>query len=151
MNCELCGLSDEKFYKTEIDGAILEVCQKCSKYGKVLSEVGSQSSRTIGNQIDTMPTEKELRVDFSQIIKEALNSKNITLEQLSSQTSTSKYELKKVLDGKIIPSEELTFKLEKALKISLLEVSPKLFRKITKNKGLSIGDVVEIKKKQKQG
>ncbi len=146
MNCELCGLSDERFYKTEIDGAILNVCQKCSKFGRVIEEVSNQENSAGRTQLER-PTEKELRIDFPEVIKEGLKSKNLTLEQLSNQINASKYELKKVLDGKIMPSEELALKLEKVLKISLFETVPKLFKKSVQDKSLSIGDVVEIKKK----
>ncbi len=123
MNCEICGLSDKKFYKVEIEGSVFIACSNCAKGGKILSEVVEGKEESMNRKdlnIEDIYGE-DIDFNFSNKIKEAIRSRNISVEELSKETKTPIDELNKVINGKIIPRIDLTRKLEKALKIKLSE------------------------------
>lgn len=154
MNCELCGLSDSRFYKADIEGAVLTVCQTCAKYGKIMGEVNEEKAKESKSQRSatlSLYSEKELRENYKEIINAAIAGAGIDLEQLASEIKESPYDLKKIVAGKMIPQEAIALKLEGALKISLFEEINVPFRDKSKKMELSFGDVVDIKKKNKQG
>ncbi|MBE5729100.1 helix-turn-helix domain-containing protein [Candidatus Parvarchaeota archaeon] len=121
MNCEICGLSDKKFYKVEIEGSVFIACISCAKNGKILSEIGENKEEHAHNNEATIEDLYGGDVDFnlSNKLKEAIRSKNMSIEELSKETKTPVDELNKVINGKLVPRIDLTRKLEKALKIKL--------------------------------
>lgn len=122
MNCEICGLSDKKFYKVEIEGSAFIACSQCAKDSRVISEVTAgdtgESKRAGIREIEHMYG-GDIDLDFSRKLRESIKSRDINLEQLSRETKTPVDEIKKVMDGKLIPTIDLARKLEKTLKIKL--------------------------------
>ncbi|MCW1293902.1 MAG: hypothetical protein OH316_00815 [Candidatus Parvarchaeota archaeon] len=122
MNCEICGLSDKRFYKVEIEGSTFIACSQCAKNGRIISEVtaGEDDLATHGRtgRIGDVYGE-DIDLNFSSKLREAIKSKGISIEQLSRETKTPMDELEKVISGKLIPTIALTRKLEKILRIKL--------------------------------
>ena len=114
MNCELCGLGDKRFYRADIEGSVMTVCSECAKNGKIISELNPEPKKSIAT-----PADDELRLDFSKIIVEAMKEEKTSVEDLARITRNSPADIKKIINGKLIPTMELSKRLERALKINL--------------------------------
>ncbi len=125
MKCELCGNSSDEFYEVEIEGAKMIVCDVCSKYGKIIKRIDTDNqSNDLSPKINSGLLDIgdwELRSDYPEIIKKAMSSKSISINELSMKSGVEIVELQKILNGKIIPTEEVAHKLEKILRIKLFE------------------------------
>ncbi|MCL4376557.1 MAG: multiprotein-bridging factor 1 family protein [Candidatus Parvarchaeota archaeon] len=146
MNCEICGAFEENLFRTEVEGAVMNLCKNCSKYGKVIGD-SVQASSQVQRKAES---ESQLRYDYLNEIKHALNENGLSIEEVSESIRCSPKDLKKVVNGEMLPDKNITEKLEKLLKISLYEidfVSDSAFKKDTDE--LSFGDVVDIKRSKK--
>jgi len=47
MQCEMCGKDVEEFYRTRIEGTILNVCKSCAAHGEVLKETTRERKEDI--------------------------------------------------------------------------------------------------------
>lgn len=152
MNCELCGLYSDKFYKAEIEGAVLIVCSQCSRYGKILDEAEINTNENNKNsRTPHTVLREELRPDYAGVISESCKEKKVSLENLCKDILISKSEMKRILAGKLLPSDELIKKFEKYLGIKLTEPSLYKIKEPKSDTTISFEDVVEIKRKPKQG
>ncbi len=146
MNCEICGAFEETLFKTDIEGAVMNLCKNCSKYGKVIG-----SSVQVNNKVQRKAeSESELKYDYLNEIKNALKEKGLSIEEVAERIKCSPKDMKKIVNGEILPDKNITTKLEKLLNISLYEVelvSDSASKRDTDN--LSFGDVVYIKKSKK--
>ncbi len=146
MNCEICGAFEENLFRTEVEGAVMNLCKNCSKYGKVIS-VSVQVDSKIPRKIEK---ENQLKYDYLNEINNALKERGLSIQEVAERIKCSPKDLKKIINGEILPDENITAKLEKILNISLYEIdffSDSAFKKETDN--LSFGDVVNIKKSKK--
>ncbi len=146
MNCEICGAFEENLFKTEVEGAVMNLCKNCSKYGKVV-----EFSVQVNNQVQReVESESRLKYDYLNEIKHALKERGFSVEEVAEMTGFSPKDIKKVVNGEMPPDKNITAKLEKLLNISLYEVdfvSDSAFKKGTDK--LSFGDVVHITKSKK--
>ena len=146
MNCEICGAFEENLFRTEVEGAVMNLCKNCSKYGKVIS-VSVKADSKIPRKIEK---ENQLKYDYLNEINNALKERGLSIQEVAERIKCSPKDLKKIINGEILPDENITAKLEKILNISLYEIdffSDSAFKKETDN--LSFGDVVNIKKSKK--
>lgn len=144
MNCEICGAFEENLLRTDVEGAILNLCRDCSKYGRVVETTAVSSGSNL-NERD----EPQLKSNYAEIISDELRKNNLSIAELADNLKCSPKDLKKVALGEIQPSDILVKKLEKFFKISLYEadyVSDSNFIRHTNS--LSFGDVVDIKRKK---
>ncbi|MCL5101571.1 MAG: multiprotein-bridging factor 1 family protein [Candidatus Parvarchaeota archaeon] len=150
MNCELCGLSDTKFYTTELEGATMVLCQTCSKYGRVIGEVKDEKKSNFSKSM-TISTviERELKPGYQKLISDALTAENTSIDELAQRIKVSPQELRKIINGKLMPQESIAEKLEKALKISLFENVVTSYKNGGEENHLSFSDVVNLKHKNK--
>ncbi len=150
MNCELCGYTDGKFYRAEIEGSVLVVCSKCALFGNIICEVENGLKTEKKAQKSHGFIERSLKLDYSKILKQAINSKQLTLEKLAEEIKESPYELKKIFDGKLVPADVIAEKLQSFLEISLYEDVMGVFEPKSTEDTVSLEDVADIKQK-KQG
>jgi conserved hypothetical protein TIGR00270 len=146
MNCEICGAFEENLLRTEVEGAVMNLCKNCSKYGRVIG-TSVQTSKPVQR---TVESERQLKYDYINEIKHALQESGLSIEDAAEKINCSPKDLKKVVNGEILPDEKITIRLERLLKISLYEmnfVSDSTFKKDTEQ--LSFGDVVDIKRSKK--
>ena len=146
MNCEICGAFEENLLKTEVEGAVMNLCKSCSKYGKVIgeSDPGYKSFSMHGE------SEKQLKENYIQAIKDAAEQKRLSINELADRIKCSPKDLEKIVKGQIMPNNEISVKLERFLGISLYEmdyVSDANFK--THVEKLSFGDIVDIKRTKK--
>ncbi|MEM0143212.1 MAG: multiprotein-bridging factor 1 family protein [Candidatus Parvarchaeum sp.] len=146
MNCEICGAFEEELFKTDVEGAVMNLCRDCSRYGKVVEMPVNVNMQTKKIEDD----EKRLKYDYLQIIRKGLQDKGLTIDEVADKIKCSPKDLKRVLAGEIMPDEIMTKRMERFLNLSLYEIdyaSDSSFKKSTEQ--LSFEDVVDIKRTKK--
>ncbi|UCG95831.1 MAG: TIGR00270 family protein [archaeon] len=138
--CEICGSNASK--RAEIDGALVNVCDGCAKYGKVAPEPVKLKPKP-KQEIDSS---KYIDPQYPKLIKKAREEKDLKIEELAKKINEKESVISRLETGHLSPSFSLAEKLENFLEIELVkEYEGNL---VSQNKeggsGLTIGDVVEI-------
>ncbi len=153
MACELCG-KQEDFCKALVEDIEMTVCSGCSKFGRVVKKLQSSklSSSQIASksQISLKPVKKELVEDFvedyDQIIKHKREKMNLNQKDFAKLLNVDENWIHKIETKSLKPTLELGRKIEKILRVKLIEtvqegvVEPKKSSSV-----LTIGDLVKIK------
>ena len=147
MACDMCG-KDSVLFKTMIEGSLLNVCENCSKYGKIIEKVEKEpvKSKIIKRKIDEP---NDFIVDgYFKIIKEAREKKNLTQKELAMKINEKESVIEKIEQGKMEPDIFFAKKLGNFLNIKLIEkIEIKEGVNINfKDKGMTIGDLLKMKK-----
>jgi putative transcription factor len=153
--CDMCS-SPDKTHKIELEGSILNVCKNCASYGKVIKTyskpVKQKKKTTTEEKAPVKETETIQRTvkNYHTLIKNAREQMGLKQEELAKKLAEKESIIHKLESKSIRPSRELARKLEKFLKIKLveeLEMKPGQFKKEkSTNKALTIGDLIKFKK-----
>jgi uncharacterized protein (TIGR00270 family) len=152
--CEICG-RESSLYTVEIDRAKLRVCFDCSKSGKLIESPKpqfKQKQQPYAPATKPHATEFELIADYGSKVKSARERMHITRNVLAEMINEKESFLERVEAEKAPPTESLARRLERALGISLYEevgVGSSPGSK-TEKRGLTLGDVIRVKKKEKE-
>lgn len=152
----MCG-AEGQLFRVSIEDAILNVCKNCSSYGKVLSRIKTHTGRAIKNQkkieIEGPPKLTEtlflIVPDYAQKIKKKREKLGLKQVDFAKQVRERDSLISKIETGAIEPNIKLARKLERYLKIKLVEEyqeKPKMLAK-SDDKGVTIGDMIKIKKR----
>ena len=123
--CEMCG-KDSSLVKARIEGAELEVCNDCARYGQIISKPAPIRTKTIPERQNIpLPRRKE-RIEtvvqnYAQKIKNAREKLGLTQEEFSKKLNERESIMQKIESGHFTPSIEQARKLEKELGINLIE------------------------------
>jgi putative transcription factor len=148
MECEICGRKAKKIFVTEIEGVILRVCEECAKSGRILNII--EEGKTIKEKQKPnieFEEEYELVENYGKLIAEARKRMSLSVEELAKRIGEKESLIRKIEREEIRPSDKIIEKLEKFLKIKLMEkieVKSKNGRKGEEMK-LRIADVIKIK------
>ena len=147
MACDMCG-KDSVLFKTMIEGSLLNVCENCSKYGKIIEKVEKEpvKSKIIKRKIDEP---NDFIVDgYFKIIKESREKKNLTQKELAMKINEKESVIEKIEQGKMEPDILFAKKLGNFLNIKLIEkIEIKERVNINfKDKVMTIGDLLKMKK-----
>ena len=161
MQCEICGVEIiGSARKVVVEGTELDVCGRCSQYGKapqgwtpVSRKVAPVAAtpkpgirKTKRRSLDDM--DDEIVSDYSKIIREAREAKGWTLEELGLNIKEKAALIRKIERSEIKPEDNLRKKLERSLEIKLTErVSIDTMEHGTGFQGTTLGDIVKIKRK----
>ncbi len=140
MECEVCG-SKSANRKIKAEGAILNVCDECVKFGQEIPKI---EIRQIKKTALPEQVEEGLKPDFYSIIKREREKRNLTQTQLAKKLNEKASIIKRVEEG-WEPSLALIKKLERFFNIKLLEKIKEGKTKKMERKELTIGDIVQIK------
>ena len=132
MRCEICGVEIRgKAYKVIVDRSELIVCQRCaSRVGSIIEVIDLNSSRKKVNKrsFSYKPVRsrkqkivEEIVEDYSERIKEARNKIGITRDVLAAMVGEKVSTIRRIEEGMLQPTLGLAKKLEKVLKIKLIE------------------------------
>ncbi len=140
MQCEMCGKQVQRTHRVLIDGAVLNLCPSCSRFGKILDVKEETKSikyvtRTpITHHVNKTVRETrrhwvkkenveslEIEPDYPSIIKEAREKLGWTHEELANKLQEKKNLIGKIERGELMPSIKLARKIEKLLNVKLLE------------------------------
>ena len=125
--CELCGSQTPSPYIVLVEGVELRVCAKCARGKKVVvhpqqhrqNEGASPRARKPSPRVK----EEDLEVveAYGEVIKRGREAMNIPIKVLGEMINEKETLLLRIEEQKTIPSIQLARKLERALKIKLLE------------------------------
>jgi putative transcription factor len=170
--CEVCGQNIlGKAKRVNIEGANLIVCENCARFGDSLKTSARQTQKSKINKIasakkalvvrkpkarsvvrkDSFLDSYELIDDYTGRIRKAREEKGLSHEELARKINERVSIIKKIETGKMHPSEILIKKLEKELQINIYAPSNSKDAACGSkeyHKGLTLGDVVKIKKKK---
>jgi putative transcription factor len=154
--CEMCG-SEDNLFKARIEGSILNVCKNCARYGKVISSIPDK--RYIEKIVEkkakiekTKPlTEKEMIESvvegFNEIIKKKREALNLKQEDFAKLINEKVSLVHKIETGAFVLSIPLARKIEKFLKVRLVEQtegSVEVTEKV-KADSFTLGDFIKVK------
>ncbi len=147
MNCDMCGKQIDKLIKIKIDGAILNVCYDCSKFGE---PVEKKKFNNLSESITIKFPEKKIVVpsrnkpfkkpaaknnyrkrenienmeivdDYAQLIKNKREQMSMTQDDLAKKIFERKNVLSNIERGELMPNISTAKKLEKILDVKLIE------------------------------
>ena len=162
MRCEICGKSIEgRPLRTKIDGSLMEVCENCSKFGKIqkippkprnlLKKTSKPKNKNVQQRRIRRdePTE-ELVENYNILIRKKREEKGWSREDLGNKINEKVSVINRLESGKMVPDIKLAKKLENTLKIILIEkfddIDLESFKSSSSN-GPTLGDIVKIKKR----
>lgn len=163
MECEVCGKEIfGKAYKGVIDSARLFVCNECAQFSTAKWRLSKKLKRTTPEyQISRLSTirrnissrvsdELDLVEDYGLRIRKGRMKLKLSHEDLSRKIGAKVSILRKLETGKMVPTQALAERLERFLKIKILQSLPETHKNekgiIQKQSKLTLRDVI-IKRK----
>jgi len=163
MQCEMCGAKIQGQSKTvRVEGAVLEVCAQCARYGTEVPKIQKPVQRT-GTALRAPVVQPEKRKrdvfdfiegeiveDYGERIRTARMERGWSQKDLAMHLKEKELLIKKIEKGDLIPEDDVRKKLEKALNINLIdspsaEESARQAGKVVP----TLGDVISLKKVKK--
>jgi len=163
MPCELCGRECKGGKEAIIDGAKMFVCPDCIKYAEGVVEQEPERTwnppqpprqlikKTHNIERDIYKDkgmEKELVINWNQLIEQARKRKGLTREELGFKIGERTVTIAKLENGDLRPSDQTIAKLEKELGIRLMEeIKNESTRPQTQTQGrFTLGDFIKTDK-----
>jgi len=143
MICEICGKKTKKLYKIFLDGAILNVCEDCKKYGKEL-DIKEQKNNLKQQKINIEAFEEEIEEDFNKKLKEYREKNKLTQEEIAKILGIKFSLYKSLEEGKIKPDINLAKKIEKKLGIKITKKVALFEEGEKKDHKLTVADIIEF-------
>ncbi|MGF7118723.1 multiprotein bridging factor aMBF1 [Methanobacterium oryzae] len=151
MRCEICGKKIiGKPMKTKIESSTMLTCNECAKFGKVQREPPKpRRQRPITRKPRFQEPTQEVLEDYNVIIREAREKKGWSREDLAEKVYEKASVINRLESGKMVPDIKLARKLERTLKIKLIEklddTKPEDLGPSAR-RGTTIGDIARIKR-----
>ena len=147
-NCELCGRKAE-LVDAIVEGSLISVCSNCSKFGVIVKKKETPKESIRFTRLPEDEVNEFVVDDYSAKTKSAREKSGLTQEELARKLNIKESVVHKIESKSLIPSLDLARKLEIVLKIKLIERSRGYEKKNIsfKNKDLTIGDLVNLKRK----
>ena len=156
MICEMCG-SEDRLYRTKIEGTEMNLCSECSRFGKVLGPVKEEIQQE--EKAPKPETKKEPEViemvmpDFSEKIRKKREQLGLDHEKFAKMINQKKSVVHKLENKELTPNIKLAKRLEKILNIQLVEEYAEEGRaaaaKKTAGEKITIGDIIKVRKRRK--
>jgi len=160
MQCEICGAEiPGQPTRVVVDGSALEVCKSCARFGKsedkwspvtrkVVPVERAFTVRRPKPRRDPFRDLVEIVPDYGNIVKEAREGLNLTLEELGVKIKEKASLIRKIERQDIVPEDSIRKKLEKELNIKLTDdVQEERWKSGGDGRELTLGDIASIKKK----
>ena len=141
MICEMCGGDVPKTRRMTVQGAYLNLCDKCARFGEGYRPLPSSDDRpaeaSSRGVIDQRLERRERRMQtrdiyagaaavelipgYGKAIRQAREAKGLSMDDFAKSIGVKKLTLNKVEAGNLTPDDKLVAILEKALGIKLKE------------------------------
>jgi len=161
VRCEICGAEIKGIaYEVVIDGARLVVCRKCAfKNPSSITGYVTPSRRISATKPPSRPRKprvyhkprivEDIVDDYAERIREARENMGLTREVLATMVGEKVSTIRRIESGRLAPTIDLARKLERVLKIKLIEVYEEEEEVGTQEKRekfeLTLGDIIEFK------
>jgi putative transcription factor len=159
MLCEMCGSEVPHTKLVMIEGAAMNVCQKCEKFassGAVKTKNGEIVMPAVAQRLDKRERRKrqrdiydgneglELALDYPERVRSRRHSLGMSQEDLAKSINEKKSVIVKVEAGDMRPDDRLLTKLERALRTSLREKVDAIstIEKKAYSQGMTLGDFI---------
>ncbi len=146
--CDMCG-KETKLIVALIENTELNVCEKCGKFGKIIRKDNyiPKIKKSIIKEIEEEVLERIVK-GYGTLIKEAREKINIKQEDFAKKINEKVSLIHNIESGHHEPNIKLAQKIEKFLKIKLIDEKKleKTELKTTKSETLTIGDLIKLKK-----
>jgi len=153
--CDMCG-SENRLFKAEVEGTLLNVCKYCAKYGKIVADVHDkkfiekiqrQKFRRVHHRMPEIT--EELIENYSEIIKKKREHLNLKQEDVAKKINEKLSLIHKVESGHFEPSIKLAKKLERFLRIKILEQvkDDSSTPQAIKSDSFTLGDFITVRKR----
>ncbi|MCX8178759.1 MAG: multiprotein bridging factor aMBF1 [Candidatus Aenigmarchaeota archaeon] len=140
--CCICGKEQKELVRIALEDAIVDVCNSCSTFGQKVNVKPKEPIYAIKDKKDD---DFEIIENFGEVIKKAREKNGIERKDFAAKIKESEKLIRKIESGDIKPDLNLAKKIEKELKIKIIEKAEKDFQKREIKKAeLTIGDVVQI-------
>lgn len=154
----MCGEEKLHLYKVIVEGSLLSVCERCKKFGEVISiekpKIEEPKKEKAKPELPKFVDEEKQQVvvdDYAEKIKEAREKRELTQEKLAKSIAEKESVIHKIESKHMVPSMQLAKKLEQFLRIKLLEEfdpDKKPTKEFSlKDGSVTIGDMIRLKKK----
>ncbi len=151
MRCEICGRKIVGApIRVKIESSVMDVCKECSKFGKIQSQRPlkreRKPKRAINRRIEPV---YEVIEDYNNIIRRARENRGWSREDLATRINEKVSVIHRLEARKMEPDIKLAKKLEKILRIKILERAEEEEAHELKRvsfKSATIGDIARIKK-----
>jgi len=169
MQCEMCGETIRGAPKlVRVEGAELQVCSKCEKYGTevqqvrrtdlvrpIVSKAGSARAPAAApsayrkrDMFDFI--EGDIVDDYHERIKRARLEMGLSQKDLALQMKEKEHLIQKIENHDLIPEENVRKKLEKVLGIRLIDAQEtEVEKKVPGSLAPTLGDLTIIRKARK--
>lgn len=149
----MCGKEDQLF-KTEIEGTELNVCKACSRYGKVITlikvEVKQEKKpKIVGKKEGESQKEVAFTIveDYANRIKKAREKLGMKQEEFAKKINEKESLIHKIETEHFEPNISLAMKIERFLKIKLIEQYEEshIKKAEAESDSFTIGDILKTK------
>ena len=150
--CDMCG-KETNLVVALIEGTELNVCSKCAKFGKILRRVIEEKPiEKIGRKVIKEEADEEEIIEgivegYGKLIKEAREKLGLKQEDFAKKINEKVSLIHNIESEHHEPSLKLAGKIEKFLKIKLIEqtkLENDKFDKMTDNQ-VTVGDLIKLK------
>lgn len=126
MRCEICGKGVEKAQKVKVEGAIVNTCRDCARFGVRVGPLhkATQWTGKSGYKKRSWPgkeEEKEIIEDYYKAIRTAREKLGFTQEELARAINEKTSVIARLESKGLFPDDALAKKLERTLKIRLFQ------------------------------
>ena len=154
----MCG-SENRLYKAEIEGTVLNVCPLCAKFGRVVAGVHDKQfiEKRAGRRERERPSRplisqqemvQDVVEDFAKIIKEKREFLGLKQEDFAKKINEKESIIHKIETGHFEPNIKLARKIEKFLKVKLIgqQDSESVETAKSQSKEFTLGDFIKVRK-----
>ena len=142
----MCG-KDTQLFSAIVEGSQLNVCSNCGRFGKMLRKPVVRAVKKQTAEKAPEPVEVVVS-DYARLIRSAREKTGLTQKDFARSLNEKESIVQKLETGVIIPPISLARKLEKLLKIKLVEFEQEgeISREKRASGPLTIGDIMKVEK-----
>lgn len=126
--CTLCGKRVAALNKIELEDAIVEVCDDCSKFGRIVERTPAAPAKAykpMQKAVDLHGIVKEdetiFATDYGRRVREAREARGLTRPEFARKISERESIIRRIERQEMGPDDKLTRKIERFLNIKLKE------------------------------
>jgi|TARA_B100002003_G_C14002291_1_gene483818 putative transcription factor len=148
--CDMCG-KEKNLIVADIEGTELNVCNDCAKFGKIIRKIEPIRTQKEVKRNQQKEDEEEIieRIieNFGKIIKEGREKLNLKQDEFANKINEKASIIHSLESEHHEPNIKLANKIEKFLKIKLIEEETveETNLNTTKSENLTIGDLIKKK------